>query len=416
MKSLFNRSSRVSSRVMSVALAGVLAFLLAASPLTAHAGKALGENANTPAQVAMEQTEPAQPQEAQTPDAQAQTTSLTVYYCEMVPYDEPIDHPSHMRLIKSETFDGLTVGDTFEPWDYVQDITGYWFFDGWSENYVLSENPDENNLELHYFATQNNQATINYYIMSGDESARSADAAYQALDSEHAVVDGEDVLFTKIGESQLDGLRFDRFVHGDDHAVELENLMFVDSYPSSIQVCTNPENNVINLLYAPTLASLPDDMPADDAEAVEPPADNVPGDDSDASTPDNTPDTDEPIVDTPETDTPADAPSDTEGDTNGEGAGDNSGNNAGNNAGESTDATPEGVGKNEGVAIGDNETPLAANSADQNDADATDKPDAAAMPQTGDPLEVLIMAGIFVASSAATVLLMLRRRNARNNA
>lgn len=408
MKSLFNRSSRVSSRVMSVALAGVLAFLLAASPLTAHAGKALGENANTPAQVVVQQTEDAQPQDTQASDAQAQTTSLTVYYCEMVPHDEPIDHPSHMRLIKSETFDGLTVGETFEPWDYVQDINGYWFFDGWSEDYVLSENPDENNLELHYFASQDNQATINYYIMSEGESTRSVDAASQALDSEHAVVNGEDVLFTKIGESQLDGLRFDRFVHGDDHAIELENLMLVDSYPSSIQVCTNPENNVINLLYAPSLTSLPDDMPADDEEAVEPPADSTPGDDADTSTPDNTPDADK----------PADTPSDTEGDTDGEGAGadDSTGDNTGNNTGEGTDAQPDGADKNTNSVIEDNETPLAGNSADQDSADATVKPDAAAMPQTGDPLEVFIMSVIFVASSAATVLLVIRRRNARNNA
>lgn len=396
MKSLSARLSRISSRTKTATLVGILAFTLAASPLTAHAILAKEDTAE-PSTESAASTNADESQNAPTQgEVAAKTTSLTVYYCEIIPFDETIDHPSNMRLIKTETFDGLAVGEQFEPWDYVQDLDGYMFFDGWSENYTLSENPDENNLQLHYMATQNNSATVNYYIMSKGQETDGV--TYQSLDSDQVDINGDPVRFTKLGEYQLDNLRFNRFVEGADHAVLLDNLMFVDSFPSSIQVTTSPEDNVINLLYTPTLTTLPDDVLAGSDENVQPPVSDDEGDD--------------------------DSTTGGEGDDDsitggaGDGADDEVAGDAGNNnttgsAGD--DNTVGGTGESESTPTPNpgTTTETAGDTAAQSSSAISESADT--LPQTGDSLGILIVAAIFVASSAATILIALYRKSSKGN-
>ncbi len=396
MKSLSARLSRISSRTKTATLVGILAFTLAASPLTAHAILAKEDTAE-PSTESAASTNADESQNAPTQgEVAAKTTSLTVYYCEIIPFDETIDHPSNMRLIKTETFDGLAVGEQFEPWDYVQDLDGYMFFDGWSENYTLSENPDENNLQLHYMATQNNSATVNYYIMSKGQETDGV--TYQSLDSDQVDINGDPVRFTKLGEYQLDNLRFNRFVEGADHAVLLDNLMFVDSFPSSIQVTTSPEDNVINLLYTPTLTTLPDDVLAGSDENVQPPVSD--DEDDDGTTGDE---------------------GDDDSTTDGEGDNDTAGDGAGDDSTTGDDDTGEG---DNDVADSDNgastptpnpgtTTETAGDTAAQSSSAISESADT--LPQTGDSLGILIVAAIFVASSAATILIALCRKSSKGN-
>lgn len=242
MKSYSLHSSRALSRLKILVLSGALALTLAASPLLAFAGNTTN-NATTNEALNLSElplASVAHKTDDLTLSADTQTTSLTVYYCEIMPFDESIDHPSNMRLLQTKTFDGLPVGETFNSWDYVENLEGYFFFDGWAESYVLSE------------------GTTDDY------------ATYQSFQSDLVEIGGASILFTKLGEYQLEGLRFNRPVTGEDHAVAIDDLMFVESFPSSIQVSTSPEENIINLLYAPALTTLPDDLLVDEGSTTPP--------------------------------------------------------------------------------------------------------------------------------------------------
>lgn len=71
--------------------------------------------------------------------AEEATSSLTLYFCEIMNYDDPsFDHPSGYRLLGTQTIDGLKVGDTVNAWDYIHDIPDFQFFDGWPREITVS--------------------------------------------------------------------------------------------------------------------------------------------------------------------------------------------------------------------------------------------------------------------------------------
>lgn len=416
MKSYSLHSSRALSRLKILVLSGALALTLAASPLLAFASNTTIDSTTNEALNLSELPLVSTAQKTDDPalSADAQTTSLTVYYCEIMPFDESIDHPSNMRLLQTKTFDGLPVGETFNSWDYVENLDGYFFFDGWAESYVLSENPEENNLQLHYFATQNNSATVNYYIMSEDPTDDYE--TYQSFQSDLVEIGGESILFTKLGEYQLEGLRFNRPVTGEDHAIAIDDLMFVESFPSSIQVSTSPEDNIINLLYAPALTTLPDDLLVDEGSTT-PPAvdepvnddnsvdDSTSADDNESAGDSNNAGDNGSTDNSAETDKPAqDAPS----------AGSGESSNASSNAGATSSETPDAA---SGSTESTNTTPKSEAAANTSTPALNEAPNtASAMPQTGDSLGVLFIAAVMLICASATVLLWLRhRRNTHRN-
>lgn len=59
----------------------------------------------------------------------------------------------------------VLVGQTINAWDYVVDIPGHFFWDGWPQNLTLTENPSDNVINLFYFKLWNNEYTVNYYLM-----------------------------------------------------------------------------------------------------------------------------------------------------------------------------------------------------------------------------------------------------------
>lgn len=417
MKSYSLHSSRALSRLKILVLSGALALTLAASPLLAFAGNTTNDAAVNDALDLSEL--PLASVTHKTDDltlsADTQTTSLTVYYCEIMPFDESIDHPSNMRLLQTKTFDGLPVGETFNSWDYVENLEGYFFFDGWAESYVLSENPEENNLQLHYFATQNNSATVNYYIMSEDPTDDYE--TYQSFQSDLVEIGGESILFTKLGEYQLEGLRFNRPVAGEDHAVAIDDLMFVESFPSSIQVSTSPEDNIINLLYAPALTTLPDDSLVDEGDSTTPPAVDDPVNDDNSVDDSTSADDNEGAGDSNNAGDNGSTDNNTEADKPAQDApstGSDESSNASSNAGATSSETPDATSGSTESTNTTNKSEAAANTSTpaHNEAPST----ASAMPQTGDSLGVLFVAAVMLICASATVLLWLRhRRNTHRN-
>lgn len=222
--------------------------------------------------------------------AEAGTCSVTVHYNEIVFYEDPdVENIGDLRLLKTKVFDGLTPGQTINPWNYVEPIDGYFLYDGWAENPKASEDSSQNVVQLNYMATSNNSISINYYLLS-DGLSNSATAPLPndslALDESEAekgvlenpgmrgsvVVDyyGEPVRVTKLGDVEVDGQRFNSVITGSECAVPIDHMMFLDSYPSSFRVTTNPENNSIDLFYAPTMTTLPDATPVPDDTTTEP--------------------------------------------------------------------------------------------------------------------------------------------------
>lgn len=106
------------------ALATLLAVSLAATPMAAFATD--GESAAAAAIAETEAAAPSAPEKQ--PEAAGEnetlTTSVTVYYCEMVYYDDPsFNDPTGFRLLGSHTFDGVKVGEEINLWEYAKDIS-----------------------------------------------------------------------------------------------------------------------------------------------------------------------------------------------------------------------------------------------------------------------------------------------------
>ena len=233
-------------------------------------------------------------------DAEASTdaaaTTATIMYYENVSYDDGDVDPDEEGRVLLGTYElkDVHVGQTLNAWNYVVDIPGYFFWDGWPQNLTLSENPDDNVIKLFYFKLWNNEYTVNYYLM--ENADLSADNWKDALKP-------DDVKFIKMGSETFTDQRFDKLVRGDAYEYKIDGTYVVDTYPAEIRVGVNPDDNVINVLYVPDSPNIPDGAGVPD-NTTKPDDDATPPDDG-SSTPD------EP-VDTPsDSTTPPSLPSDT---------------------------------------------------------------------------------------------------------
>lgn len=198
-------------------------------------------------------------------------TTATIMYYENVNYEDGDTKPDaegHVLLGTYELTD-VHVGQTLNAWDYVVNIPGFFFWDGWPQNLTLTENASDNVIKLFYFKLWNNEYTVNYYLM--ENADLTADNWKDALAP-------DDVKFVKMGSETFTDQRFDKLVKGDAYEYKIDGTYVVDTYPSEIRVGVNPDDNVINVLYVPDSANLPDD--------IEVPTDTTPP--SDATQPDDT--------------------------------------------------------------------------------------------------------------------------------
>ena len=151
----------------------VLALCLAAS-LTSCAYSALaatngdeGTEATTSATEEADATEtPATAAETPATAAEIPTTATIMYY-ENVSYDDGDTEPDENGrvLLGSYELTDVHVGQTLNAWNYVVDIPGHFFWDGWPQNLTLTDNPSDNVINLFYFKLWNNEYTVNYYLM-----------------------------------------------------------------------------------------------------------------------------------------------------------------------------------------------------------------------------------------------------------
>ncbi|MEY8459752.1 hypothetical protein AALA69_01285 [Eggerthellaceae bacterium 24-137] len=182
-------------------------------------------------------------------------TSMTISIYEMVYYEDPtFNDPSCLRLMEERTVEGLKVGQTIELWDYVDPPEGFLFFDGWPRNPVMSENPDENKVQIHYFRYQS-PSVINYYLVGEAAGVPLAKDAPIIND-----VDGVPVSFWKMGSYDVENLTIGAEITSDECAVPLDHLVYLASDKSSIAVEPLASHNEINLFYTiDTATTLPDD-------------------------------------------------------------------------------------------------------------------------------------------------------------
>lgn len=242
--------------------------------------------------------------------AEGAPTTATIMYYENVSYDDGDTEPDENGRVLLGTYEltDVHVGQTLNAWDYVVDIPGHFFWDGWPQNLTLTENPSDNVINLFYFKLWNNEYTVNYYLM--ENADLTADNWKDALAP-------DDVKFIKMGSETFTNQRFDQLVKGDAYEYKIDGTYVVDTYPSEIRVGVNPDDNVINVLYVPDSANLPDDIevPTDTtppSDATQP-DDTTPPDDSgnggnDADQPADGSDADKPADDS-SADKPADTPS-----------------------------------------------------------------------------------------------------------
>ena len=191
---------------------------------------------------------------AETPTTAAEIpTTATIMYYENVSYDDGDTEPDENGrvLLGSYELTDVHVGQTLNAWNYVVDIPGHFFWDGWPQNLTLTDNPSDNVINLFYFKLWNNEYTVNYYLM--ENADLTADNWKDALAP-------DDVKFVKMGSETFTNQRFDQLVKGDAYEYKIDGTYVVDTYPSEIRVGVNPDDNVINVLYVPDSANLPDDI------------------------------------------------------------------------------------------------------------------------------------------------------------
>lgn len=179
--------------------------------------------------------------------------TLTVKYYEGVWYEDPdvvVDEDSRVFL-GEHVVTGLHEGEVIDAWDYVVDIPGHIFFDGWPATLTISADPARNELTLIYAKLWESEYTVNYYLMVGADLT--ADNWTDALKP-------EGVEFIKMGSETFEDQRFDSIVRGDAYEYKLDGMYVIDTYPAQIRLDVNPDNNVLNVLYTPDSVNLPDDM------------------------------------------------------------------------------------------------------------------------------------------------------------
>ena len=212
-------------------------------------------------------------------DAEGAATTATIMYYENVNYDDGDVKPDAEGRVLLGTYElkDVAVGQTLNAWNYVVDIPGYFFWDGWPQNLTVSENPDDNVIKLFYFKLWNNAYTVNYYLM--ENADLSADNWKDALKP-------DDVKFIKMGSETFTDQRFDKLVKGDAYEYKIDGTYVVDTYPTEIRVGVNPDDNVINVLYVPDSPNTPDgvEIPDDGAKPDDTttPDDGTPPDDATA--------------------------------------------------------------------------------------------------------------------------------------
>ena len=191
--------------------------------------------------------------------------TVTIRYLEYMNYDDEPDaviDEMGRRVLGTRVLTGLKEGEVLNAWNYVVDIPGHFFFDGWPLNLTVTTDPNKNTFDLIYIKKWNSEYTVNYYVMTGADL--SADTWSEALAP-------DDVEFIKMGSETFDNQRFDKLVEGDAYEYKLDDMYVIDTYPAEIRLGTDPDNNVINVLYTPTSSTLPDDLEVPDD--IIPPAD-----------------------------------------------------------------------------------------------------------------------------------------------
>ena len=181
----------------------------------------------------------------------ADDCSITLNYYEMVMFDDP-DVPKDengLRLMGTRTLSGFHEGQELTAWSYVVNIPGYFFWDGWPNRMVVSRDPSQNVYTLNYVRLWNSEYTVNYYLMTG---------ADLTADSWSGALAPQDVEFTKLGSETFTNQRFDKLIVGDAYEYKIDDTYVIDTYPAQIRLGTDPDNNVINVLYTPTSTTLPD--------------------------------------------------------------------------------------------------------------------------------------------------------------
>ena len=201
---------------------------------------------------------------------------VTINYLEYMNYDDEPDaviDESGRRVLGTRTLTGLHEGDVLNAWDYVLDLPGHFFFDGWPLDLTVTTDPAQNTMDLIYVKLWDSEYTVNYYVMLNADL--SADTWSEALAP-------DDVEFVKMGSQTFDNQRFDALIKGDAYEYKLDDMYVIDTYPAEIRLGTDPDNNVINVLYTPDLTNLPDDIEV--PEDVIPPAAENPDGSSDGGT------------------------------------------------------------------------------------------------------------------------------------
>lgn len=183
----------------------------------------------------------------------ADDCTITLNYYEIVNYEDPdVDYDENRtRLMGTRTLSGFHEGQTVSAWDYVVDIPGYFFWDGWPNKMTVSKDPSQNVFTLNYMRLWNSEYTVNYYVMTGADLTAGTWADALATD---------DVTFTKMGSEVFTNQRFDKLIKGDAYEYKLNDMYVIDTYPAEIRLGTDPDNNVINVLYTPDITTLPDDL------------------------------------------------------------------------------------------------------------------------------------------------------------
>lgn len=366
--------------------------------------------------------------------------SMTFYYIELVHYHDPeLNHPSGLRLLHTHTVTGLNVGDQLDTWDYVADLEGYLFFDAIPARPVVGEDEALNGVELRYMNPELNEYTVDYYRVcdgsdhidgDAEEAAPEVSRGNGANASDDRITEilgGQPVVFEKFKTVTVDCQPFNVKVHGDSLAHQIDNLMYLESYPSSIRVSTNAEDNVINLLYTDAMASLPDDteIPETPEEGSEP--DNTPGNGGEgggAPDNDNTPDGGDGSENAPDDEntpgdgngpidlpgigadisgTPDDDPEDDAGENENQ-PGTDPAPGAGDTTSPDEDAAGDEVGSADESSDADDEDTTIEAAEEEPAADAT-------LPQTGDPLSGPAALATASAILAAGALMVARRQN-----
>lgn len=195
---------------------------------------------------------------------------VTINYLEYMNYDDEPDaeiDAGGRRVLGTRTLTGLHEGDVLNAWDYVLDLPGHFFFDGWPVNLTVTTDPAQNTMDLIYIKLWDSEYTVNYYVMLNADL--SADTWAEALAP-------DDVEFVKMGSQTFDNQRFDTLIQGDAYEYKLDDMYVIDTYPAQIRLGTDPDNNVINVLYTPDLANLPDDVEVPDG-IIPPAAENPDG-------------------------------------------------------------------------------------------------------------------------------------------